>query len=90
MRVVVETPHLLIRTWQELDLQGYADLIGDEYEQLSGFSSEKPACRAETELWRYQLELDKRGWSKWAVVFKENCQLVGYCGFFPPITLMLR
>ncbi|WP_263081701.1 GNAT family N-acetyltransferase [Endozoicomonas sp. Mp262] len=82
MRVVAETPHLLIRTWLESDLAGYATLIGEDSE-LNQYSIEKPASRAETELWRYQLELDRYGWSRWAVEYKENSQLIGFCGFSP-------
>ena len=84
MRVVAETSQLVVRTWQERDLADYAALLGDEdATDLTEFSSEGPACRAETELWRYQLEQDKLGWSKWAVVHKKSQQLIGYCGFSP-------
>ena len=84
MRVVAETFQLIIRTWQESDLAGYAALLGDEEaENLVGFSPGGPKCRAETELWRYQLEQDKLGWSRWAVVYKKTNKLIAYCGFSP-------
>lgn len=82
MRVVAETPHLLIRTWLETDLPGYAVLTGDDSEPQK-YSPGLPACRAESELWRYQLELDRYGWSRWAVIYKKNDLLVGSCGFSP-------
>ena len=82
MLVIAETPRLFIRSWLPKDLQAYAALLGEE---VSGacFSALEPSCRAETELWRYQVELDKWGWSRWAVVSKDNHQLMGYCGFSP-------
>ena len=83
MRVVVEMHHLMIRTWQEGDLASYAALLGHDDENLEKFSADGPDSRAETELWRYQLEQDKNGWSRWAVVQKESNCLIGYCGFAP-------
>ena len=80
MLIVTETPRLLIRTWQEGDLKPYGELIG--YNDLPRrFSDDSPASKPETELWRYQLELDQKGWSRWAVVHKETYRLIGYCGF---------
>ncbi|MDD7805391.1 MAG: GNAT family N-acetyltransferase [Endozoicomonas sp. (ex Botrylloides leachii)] len=82
MQIIVETSHLMVRTWQEQDLASYAVIVGDENAtKLKVFGSETPQCRAETELWRYQLEQDKQGWSRWAVIHKGSQQLIGYCGF---------
>lgn len=84
MRIVVETPHLIIRTWQESDIDDYALLINDEdAADLTHFTTNAALCRTETELWRYLLEQDKWGWSKWAVVHKRKQLLIGYCGFSP-------
>ena len=80
MLIVTETPRLLVRTWQESDLQPYGELIGHS-NLPHRFSDESPASKPETELWRYQLELDQKGWSRWAVVHKETYRLIGYCGF---------
>ncbi|MGI9273278.1 MAG: GNAT family N-acetyltransferase [Endozoicomonas sp.] len=82
MLIVAETPRLIVRTWHEKDLKAYGRLIGQE-SVSERFSEDGPASRAETELWRYQLELDKRGWSRWAVVLRETSSLIGYCGFAP-------
>lgn len=80
MLIVAETPRLILRTWQETDLEAYSDLVGKPHPG-SGYSAFVPANRAEAELWNYQVELDQQGWSRWAVVLKETYQLVGYCGF---------
>ena len=80
MLIVAETPRLVLRTWQESDLIPFAELIGQKHSTQS-FAANKPASKAETELWRYQIELDQRGWSRWAVVLKESNELIGYCGF---------
>lgn len=80
MLIVTETPRLTIRTWQEQDLKPYGEIMG-RGDLSEHFSDALPASKAETELWRYQLELDQRGWSQWAVVHKESQQLIGCCGF---------
>ena len=80
MLIVAETPRLILRTWHEADLQPYAELTGQTL-LFKQFSENNPASKAETDLWRYQVELDQKGWSRWAVVLKESHQLVGYCGF---------
>ncbi|MDP0561148.1 MAG: GNAT family N-acetyltransferase [Candidatus Endonucleobacter sp. (ex Gigantidas childressi)] len=74
---------MTIRTWQESDFPNYASLIGENSDDLSRFSASSPNCRAETELWRYQLEQDRLGWSRWAIICKKSNALIGYCGFSP-------
>ena len=85
--IVTDTPRLIVRTWQLQDLDAYSTLMGDPPSQTTDATAAvmatEPGSLAETELWRYQAELDKWGWSRWAVVFKENNQLIGYCGFSP-------
>ncbi|WP_194842546.1 GNAT family N-acetyltransferase [Endozoicomonas sp. OPT23] len=80
MLIIAETPRLVIRTWQESDLKPYADLVGAQH-ATTEFGRHRPLSKAETDLWRYQVELDQQGWSRWAVVLKESNQLIGYCGF---------
>ena len=83
MLIIADTPRLIVRHWQPEDLEAYATLVNDQSEQGSGIASDAPRSQAENELWRYQVEQDKWGWSRWAVVSKDNYQLVGYCGFAP-------
>ena len=87
MLIVTDTPRLILRTWQLQDLDAYSTLMGDPpskaTDATAAVMATEPGSLAETELWRYQAELDKWGWSRWAVVFKENNQLIGYCGFSP-------
>ncbi|WOG27529.1 GNAT family N-acetyltransferase [Endozoicomonas sp. 8E] len=80
MLIVAETPRLILRTWQEADLKPYADIIGAVHKELH-YSTHSPANEAETDLWRFQIELDHKGWSRWAVVLKESNRLIGNCGF---------
>ncbi|WP_252177371.1 GNAT family N-acetyltransferase [Endozoicomonas sp. 4G] len=80
MLIVAETPRLILRTWQETDLQDYANIIGEPLNERQ-YNTYSPASTAETDLWRYQVEIDQRGWSRWAVVLKENYRLIGSCGF---------
>ncbi|WP_062266851.1 GNAT family N-acetyltransferase [Endozoicomonas arenosclerae] len=80
MLIVAETPRLILRTWQEADLVPYADIIGSAQGEVH-YSTHSPASKAETDLWRFQVELDQKGWSRWAVVLKENNRLIGSCGF---------
>ena len=85
MLIITHTPRLIVRHWQPGDLTAYAALINDNSAQQQGvdFAAEEPSGRAENELWRYQTEQDKWGWSRWAVISRENHQLLGYCGFAP-------
>ena len=83
MLIIADTPRLIVRHWHPEDLKAYATLVNDDSEQDYGFTAEEPSSQAENELWRYQTEQDKWGWSRWAVISKENYQLVGYCGFAP-------
>ncbi|MGI9282367.1 MAG: GNAT family N-acetyltransferase [Endozoicomonas sp.] len=80
MLIVAETPRLILRTWQEVDLQPYAEIRGTAHDEPQ-YGTHSPASKAETDLWRFQVELDQRGWSRWAVVLKESNKLIGICGF---------
>lgn len=82
MLVIAETPRLLIRNWLPQDLQAYGVLLGEETKEPQ-YSALRPSCRAENELWRYQAEQDRRGWSRWAVLSRDEHKLIGYCGFSP-------
>ena len=82
MLIISETPRLLLRTWHLQDVNAYSELLG-ECTEPPNVTALEPKSLAETNLWRYQAELDKWGWSRWAVVFKENNQLIGSCGFSP-------
>ena len=82
MLIISETPRLLLRTWHLQDVNAYSELLG-ECTESPDVTALEPASQTETKLWRYQAELDKWGWSRWAVVFKENNQLIGSCGFSP-------
>ncbi len=84
MLIISETPRLILRTWHlQQDVDAYSALLGESPAQVANAMALEPESLAETKLWRYQAELDKWGWSRWAVVFKENNQLIGSCGFSP-------
>ena len=83
MVIITERPRLILRTWQIQDIDAYAVLIRETLEEPVDNRATEPYSLAETDLWRYQAEFDKRGWSRWAVVLKESNQLIGYCGFSP-------
>ena len=74
----------LIRSWQEADIQRYAQIVanplvmkyigsGDiqDYEDASKFISRATAFERE------------RGWTLWAVENRANNDLMGFCGFAP-------
>ncbi len=83
MLIIADTPRLIIRTWQEIDLPDYASLLGETLSDNTGSDCSIPSSRAENELWCFQAEMDRRGWSRWAVELKEGRKLIGYCGFAP-------
>ena len=82
MLIIAETPRLLIRSWLPQDLDPYGALLGEKVNN-SPYHAQVPSCQAENELWRYRAEMDKWGWSRWAVVAKGDYRLIGYCGFSP-------
>lgn len=83
MLIIADTPRLIVRHWQPEDLKAYAALVNDDSVQDFSITADEPGSQAENELWRYQVEQDKWGWSRWAVVSKDSHKLVGYCGFAP-------
>ena len=83
MRIITDTPRLIVRHWHVQDLKAYGELVGDDEVKDVDMLAEEPGSCAENELWRYQTEQDKWGWSRWAVVSKDDHKLVGYCGFAP-------
>jgi ribosomal-protein-alanine N-acetyltransferase len=78
---ILETPRLLLRAFTEADLDRMAELMANNdfmRFSLGVFSREQTAAFLEK----------IRGWeregkpSQFAVIFREDQQLIGYCGFF--------
>lgn len=61
MLIVTDTPRLILRTWQLQDVDAYSALLGETLACSSDVMATEPGSLAETELWRYQAELDKWG-----------------------------
>jgi ribosomal-protein-alanine N-acetyltransferase len=78
---MLQTPRLLLRPFADTDLERLAELMRNEdfmRFSLGVFTSEQTAAFLEK----------LRGWdregkpSQFAVIFREDQQLIGYCGFF--------
>lgn len=80
----LETDRLILRAWQESDIEPYIEMCADEdvMRHLSG----KPMTRQEA--WRHAAYIighwQLRGFGHWAIEHKESGKFVGRAGFFNP------
>ncbi len=80
---VAETKRLLLRTLDENDIDLVLTFWGDE-EVMKYCGGAGDRKREESAL-KYYINLqNERGYSPYAVILKENNQLIGVCGFNPP------
>lgn len=81
----LETPRLLLRQFEESDLDQYAEMCADE-EVMRYIGEGRPLTRAEA--WRNMAGIlghwQLRGYGLWAIEEKESGLLVGRAGFFNP------
>jgi [ribosomal protein S5]-alanine N-acetyltransferase len=78
--MLIETNRLILREFQRTDLQELAPILADpkvmKFSPTGVNSIEQVQERIEGFINCYK----EFGFGKWAVVFKENNQLLGYCG----------
>lgn len=77
-----ETNRLLVRSWQETDVDRYAEIIGNplvmKYIGNGNTQDRDYAKKFVSTLMSLEKE---RGWILWAVENKHNRDLMGFCGF---------
>lgn len=71
-----------IRTWDDSDIDGYSELLGDEQTMKyisAGLTRDRTAAASEIAL--FQQEIVEQNWSRWAVSLGLNSPFIGYAGF---------
>jgi RimJ/RimL family protein N-acetyltransferase len=78
--VWLETERLILRDFVLEDVQKLALILGDP--RVMQFSPQGILSTAETQakIEEFIDSYQRQGFGKWAVVFKDNHQLIGYCG----------
>ncbi|MBE9109633.1 GNAT family N-acetyltransferase [Nodosilinea sp. LEGE 07298] len=78
--VWLETERLILRDFALEDVQKLALILGDP--RVMQFSPQGILSTAETQtkIEEFIDSYQRQGFGKWAVVFKDNHQLIGYCG----------
>jgi RimJ/RimL family protein N-acetyltransferase len=78
--VWLETERLILRDFTLEDVQKVALILGDP--RVMQFSPQGILSTAETQakIEEFIDSYQRQGFGKWAVVFKDNHQLIGYCG----------
>ena len=79
---IVETDRLFIRVWKEQD-QSLLHSIMSNADVMRYVWDYKPATIEQIQdfIRKCIREADKRGWTTWALILKEDQSLIGYCGF---------
>jgi RimJ/RimL family protein N-acetyltransferase len=81
------TDRLIFRDWTAADLQAFHAICSDP--AVMQFVNDGQTWPAErTKLWIEDSIQTARthGYSKWALIFKETSELIGYCGYLPTET----
>lgn len=80
---ILETPRLILRVFEEADLDAFAALVADP--EVMRFYPSGPRSREHAQraiAWFRELQ-DKQGYSLWAVEHKADNRCIGYCGLVP-------
>lgn len=74
----IETERLILRTWEEKDLEPLARLYADPH--VMEFWEVKTFEESEREYNHFVASMEKHGWGFWAVELRENRQFIGLIG----------
>lgn len=81
-QIISETPRLIIRNWIAEDLDAYAKILGDsEVMRFIGTGEPRPPSEAIIAIEKYNSQIEKQGWARFALELKETNALIGFCGF---------
>ena len=81
--IIIETPRLILRQWEEKDHEPYINLNADP-EVMEYFPSVKTPAETLTQIDRLSAYIDKNGYGFWAVERKDNNQFIGFTGICNP------
>ena len=79
---IAETPRLTLRHFSQNDLDALAVILADA--QVMRFSLSGPKTRQQTQslIEGVLASYEQKGRGLYAVVYKDNHKVIGYCGFF--------
>ena len=80
--VPIRTPRLLLRPFEDADVQGIVAMLGDP-ETTRWIGGVKSANDAAASVMRMKDSFRGRGWGTLAVIPRETTECVGYCGVRP-------
>jgi len=81
--LIAETERLLLRDLEENDIDALMFIWGDE--EVMKYCGGSGSKEREESALAFYINLQKeRGYSPYAVILKENSELIGVCGFTPP------
>lgn len=84
MAIIIETTRLLLRPFEDEDLQAYTDImIKHEVTQFIGNGKDKSKEEIKGILKRFQQVQKKNNIILHAVIEKNTQKLIGHCGFLP-------
>jgi RimJ/RimL family protein N-acetyltransferase len=81
-RIIITTSRLIIRNWNQEDINPYATIIGNpEVMRFIGDGIPKPYEESILAVNRYNTQIEEQGWARFAVALKESNSIIGFCGF---------
>ncbi|MDJ0727019.1 MAG: GNAT family N-acetyltransferase [Prochloraceae cyanobacterium] len=80
--IIAETSRLIIRHFSAADLESLAPILANQ--KVMKFSLKGAKTKAETQIFIEKILADyqTKGCGLYAVIFRENMQLIGFCGLF--------
>lgn len=80
--IELQTPRLLLRQWQQADLEDFARLNGDA-EVMAWFPAVLDRVESDALAVKLQSSLEDRGWGLWALQRKIDDRFIGFTGLNP-------
>jgi RimJ/RimL family protein N-acetyltransferase len=80
-RMIITTPRLRLRTWQETDRDAFADMHADP-EVMHDYGGPISREKSDAKLDRYAAAYREHGFCRWAVETREG-EFLGYTGLMP-------
>lgn len=78
---MIQTPRLILRQWQETDLEPWAEMNADP--AVREFFTTL-LTREKSDQWvrRHAAAIEEKGWGFWAAELRETSQFIGFVGLF--------
>ena len=76
----LETQRLVLREFQREDYRELAPILANPQVMQFSLTGIISIPQTQEKIESFITEYEKNGFSKWAVIFKESNELIGYCG----------